>query len=46
MSTPASRVEENGVEEEIPPQVEQLEHVTQGAQDDQVSNVGGDDDAN
>ena len=39
--TPATRVKENDVHQEIPPQVEQ---VLQGAQGDQVPIVGGDND--
>ena len=42
--TPAKRVEENEVQEEIPPQVEDVEPVPQGAQCDQVPIMGGGDD--
>ncbi|TMX04592.1 hypothetical protein EJD97_007021 [Solanum chilense] len=42
--TPAKRVEENEVQEEIPPQVQKVEQVLQGDQDDQVPIVGGGDD--
>ena len=36
--TPARRVEENEVQEDIPPQVEEVEQVPQGSQCDQVCN--------
>ena len=39
--TPARRVGDNEVQEEIPPQVEEIEKVPQAAQCDQVPNVGG-----
>ena len=39
--TPARRVEENEVQEKIPPQVEEVEQVPQGALGDQVTNVEG-----
>ena len=38
--TPARTVEENDVNEEIPPQVEKVEQVPQGAQGDQVPIIG------
>ena len=37
---PARRVEDNEVQEEIPPQVEDVKQVPQGAQGDQVPIVG------
>ena len=40
--TPTRRVEDNEVQEEIPPQVKEVEQVLQGAQ---VTNVGGGDDS-
>ena len=41
ISTLARRVEENDVQEEIPPQVEEVEKVPQGTQGDKVPIVGG-----
>ena len=42
--TPARRVKDNEVQEQIPPQVEEVEKVPQGDQGDQVPIVGEGDD--
>ena len=42
--TPARRVKDSDVHKEIPPQVEEVEQVPQGALGDQIPIVGGGDD--
>ena len=39
--TPFRRIEENDLQEESPPQVEQVEYVPQSCQGDQIPIVGG-----